>query len=500
MQSHNVLSVLFLSVLVFTSGSIVPVTAEQQWDIQVVSKDATYIGSGYCPINVDSEGNPHIAYSGSPDLGYMSWTGSEWNNQKLQTTAFAYDFELDANDTPHIILGSLDYATWNGTQWDFQTISTDYTVYSSLALDSLGNPHVAYVSGDELKYATQNGSNWVTYTVTTGNLSGIAYRLSLALDSNDTPHIMYYSDVSFVDEKGNTIQSINLNLAVLQNSSWVIEPVLASLKLVAFGNMVLDSAGNPHFLAGQYFYPEGSDTPIRTIEYVRWDGSAWKTQTVTSNVTIHHLGLLALDSEDRPHIIYITKYPQQLMYARWTGTEWKTYHVDWYGTVPICGFNFDLDAMGNPHISYINMPEKNPIKPYNLMYATATLPQLPPLEPLLNITITSPENKTYSTTEVPLTFTANKNVSSTYYNVDGEANVTISGNTTLTNLTNGTHSLTIYAEDTNQNNLVSETVYFTVAKEDDLLQTFLDSPFLLGSTAIIIGVVIVAVYFWNRKK
>jgi hypothetical protein len=471
-------------------------SADATWDIQVVSEDAAYIGSGYCPINVDSMGNPHIAYSGSPDLGYVCWTGSEWNNQKLQTTAFAYDFELDANDTPHITLGSLVYATWNGTQWDFQTISTDYTVYSSLALDSLGNPHVAYASGDELKYATQNGSNWVTHTVTTGNMSGIAYRLSLALDSNNTPHIMYYSDVSFVDEKGNTIQSINLNLAVLQNSSWVIEPVLASLKLVAFGNMVLDSAGNPHFLAGQYFYPEGSDTPIRTIEYVRWDGFAWKTQTVTSNVTIYHLGLLALDSEDRPHIIYITKDPQQLMYARWTGTEWETYHVDRYGiSAPTRGFNFDLDTMGNPHISYITALGNSSYWVRQLKYATTTLPPFP-----LDVSIVSPENKTYTTNEIPLNFTTSKHASSTYYSLDGEANVTLSGNTTLTNLTNGTHSLTIYAEDTNQNNLVSETVYFTVAKEDDLLQTFLDSPFLLGSTAIIIGVVIVAVYFWNRKK
>jgi len=377
------LSLFLLSMLLLTFLSTVPVYADLSWDIQIVSEDASFFGNGYCPIKVDSDGNPHIAYSGSPNLGYASWNGSEWDNQKLQTFGFAHDFVLDANDTPHITLGSLAYATWNGTQWDFQTISTDHTVFSSLALDSSGNPHVAYVSVDKLKYATQNGSNWVTQTVTTANLSGIDYRLSLVLDSNDTPHIMYYSESSFVDKKGNTIRSINLKLAVLQNSRWTIEPVLTSLNLVAFGNMVLDSAGHPHFIVKQYLYPEGSDTRVETIEYVSWDesawgGSAWNTQTVTSNVSLTHLGLLALDSEDSPHIIYITWFPQQLMYARWTGTEWETHHVDEYGLSLSQGFNFVIDSNGNPHISYINVPEKNPIVPYHLMYATATIPDTQP--------------------------------------------------------------------------------------------------------------------------
>jgi hypothetical protein len=468
--------------LVFQSS----VSADATWDIEIVSEEASFIGSGYCPIKVDSEGNPHIVYRGSGHMGYVSWNGSEWINQKGSYPA-PHDLVLDANDTPHITVDSLGYATWNGTQWNIQPIDTGYIPYSSLALDSSGNAHIAYINGDKLRYATQNGSNWSTQTVDTdANLPDIEPTFSLALDSNETPHIMYYSRSSFVDEKGLTIRSMDLKLAVLQNSSWTIEHVPTSLNLVAFGNMVLDSAGHPHFIVKQQFYPEGSDTRRFTVDYFRWDGSAWKTQTVTSNVSLTQLGVLALDSEDRPHIIYVTEYRQQLMYARWTGTEWETHHVDKYWLEPSHGFDFVLDSNGNPHISYIKVPEKSSYTSWHLMYATTTLP--------LDVSIVSPENKTYSTNEVPLKFTTSKPASSTYYSLDGEANVTLTGNTTLTNLPNGTHNLTIYAEDNNGNTEASETIYFTITKEAN------STLLLISAAAITAAAIIILVYVWKKKQ
>jgi hypothetical protein len=93
-----------------------------------------------------------------------------------------------------------------------------------------------------------------------------------------------------------------------------------------------------------------------------------------------------------------------------------------------------------------------------------------------------------------LNFKTNKPISSTYYySLDGEANVAITENTTLTNLTNGTHNLTIYAEDNNGNTEASETIYFTVTKEAD-------STLLLISAAIITAIaIIVVVYVWKTK-
>jgi len=78
------------------------------------------------------------------------------------------------------------------------------------------------------------------------------------------------------------------------------------------------------------------------------------------------------------------------------------------------------------------------------------------------ISILSPENKTYATSSIPLTFTVNEATSWIGYSLDSQENVTIAGNTTLTGLLEGTYSLVIYANDTVGNMGSSSTVCFTI--------------------------------------
>jgi hypothetical protein len=77
------------------------------------------------------------------------------------------------------------------------------------------------------------------------------------------------------------------------------------------------------------------------------------------------------------------------------------------------------------------------------------------------ITIVSPENITYSSSSVGLTFTVNEPTSSIVYSLDGAPNVSAT-NTTLTGLADKSHTLTIYATDLtgNQN---TATIVFTVS-------------------------------------
>jgi hypothetical protein len=79
------------------------------------------------------------------------------------------------------------------------------------------------------------------------------------------------------------------------------------------------------------------------------------------------------------------------------------------------------------------------------------------------ISVLSPENRTYSVTEVPLEYTVNSFFSWAAYSLDGQVNVTITGNTTLAGLSEGPHSIIVYIEDTPGNVGSSEKVYFTVA-------------------------------------
>ena len=102
------------------------------------------------------------------------------------------------------------------------------------------------------------------------------------------------------------------------------------------------------------------------------------------------------------------------------------------------------------------------------------------------------ENKSYYTSDIPLTVATNEVLSKIAYSIDGHEKVTIAGNTTLINLKYGEHNVTVYATD-NAGNTASEIVYFSVAE-----------PF--PTTLIIVTVITVTIigasliiYFKKRK-
>jgi len=119
------------------------------------------------------------------------------------------------------------------------------------------------------------------------------------------------------------------------------------------------------------------------------------------------------------------------------------------------------------------------------------IPEFPDTTPP-TISIISPENKAYAVTNVSLTFTVNEQTFWISCSLDGQANVAIAGNTTLTGLPDGTHNLTVYAKDTAGNTGTSETIYFSI-------EPF---PILIVAAIVIIAVVgaTLLVYFRKIRK
>jgi hypothetical protein len=77
--------------------------------------------------------------------------------------------------------------------------------------------------------------------------------------------------------------------------------------------------------------------------------------------------------------------------------------------------------------------------------------------------VSSPQNKTYSVAYILLKFTSNEPVTQISYSIDGRTKVTISKNSvTLPVLSDGSHSIVIYASDLAGNNGASQIIYFTV--------------------------------------
>jgi hypothetical protein len=91
------------------------------------------------------------------------------------------------------------------------------------------------------------------------------------------------------------------------------------------------------------------------------------------------------------------------------------------------------------------------------------------------------ENQAYSVNKgasgsVPLTFTVNEATSWMGYSLDNQANVTITGNTTLTGLASEPHNVIVYANDTYGNMGSSDKVYFTRIVNDVAVLNVTVSP------------------------
>ncbi len=106
-------------------------------------------------------------------------------------------------------------------------------------------------------------------------------------------------------------------------------------------------------------------------------------------------------------------------------------------------------------------------------------------------------NGNYSSGSVPLTFTFNTQVSSVGYSLDNKANVSITGNTTLTGLSNGIHNLTVYANYDKADAYILSSIIFTVTSQ---AETPLTQTAAIAGVAISVTVIAATALLLYRKK
>jgi N-acetylneuraminic acid mutarotase len=155
------------------------------------------------------------------------------------------------------------------------------------------------------------------------------------------------------------------------------------------------------------------------------------------------------------------------------------------------GFNNPTNVVGFSAFGPVATNEQYFPIGYGTPDPTYVLEHTPP-----KISVLSPLNQTYGNSSVPLVFTINKAVNWTAYNLDEGKNATIAGNCSITDILNGVHSITVYANDTYGNMGASETLTFTIAKPEPF-------PTTLAATASGLSVAVVGlgllVYFKKRR-
>jgi hypothetical protein len=137
-------------------------------------------------------------------------------------------------------------------------------------------------------------------------------------------------------------------------------------------------------------------------------------------------------------------------------TEWMGYSLDNQANVTIMGETELLNLSQGAHniILYANDSFSNMGSSNRVFFSVDTIAP--------NIVIMLPQNQSYSSTDIQLTFKMNKTAAWIAYSLDGQQNVTIIGNVTLPALSDGSHRLTVYATD-EIGNSGSKTVYFNIA-------------------------------------
>ena len=204
-----------------------------------------------------------------------------------------------------------------------------------MALDSQGNPHVAYftmVGGVYmLRYAYRQGGIWVYRD---GHPDWVAYDCHLILDSLDHAHIVFNDTRPEADY-----------YSTYDGASWTHETVIDS---GAFGwnSLAFDREGIPNI---SYWRGAFGPPPNYSLWFAQKDGGTWNSYVVDPTNQDAKRGWenkLVMTFDDTMHIAYHCHNESLLKHAWGDGPSWSNEVVDhigpYWASIGFCADGNDL--------------------------------------------------------------------------------------------------------------------------------------------------------------
>lgn len=142
-------------------------------------------------------------------------------------------------------------------------------------------------------------------------------------------------------------------------------------------------------------------------------------------------------------------------------------------------------------IIYEDSPQSVNIYGYKQLFYWDSYSPPPP-----EISILSPENTTYTMNNVSLTFTVNKPVTWMAYSLDAQEQVPITENTTLYNLPEGPHNITIHAKDEFESTGTSKTISFNIDTPEPFPTVIIVAASATSAVMVVMGLLL---YLKKRK-
>ncbi len=239
---------------------------------------------------------------------------------------------LDSLGEPRVAFHSLSgrdlrYASWDGGTWSVEPVDTlgDQGYCSSLALDAAGNPHIAYWDRSllRLRYAWKESEAWHYETVDSG-WGGID--VALRLDALDRPHITYAAPLTFwYAERG--------------PAGWtrtLVDPSVQGYE----SDLAIDSSGRVHIVY--------QDELRGDLHYALKNGALWSYELVDSTDVVGKGCRLALDAAGTPYVAYFDWSNTLVRVAVRSGGGWIVERTGLAGGEP----SIALDPAGSPHFAY----------------------------------------------------------------------------------------------------------------------------------------------------
>jgi hypothetical protein len=287
-----------------------PASAAHTWLLLPIDTISDRWDQNRISMEIDAQGRTHLAYRSHDQLHYARVSGSSIDTQVLSAAPYDSDYSLalDPQGQPHLAVVQnhvLLYATRSGDTWLFETISAPgetcggYPYAVSLAIDVSGTPHISYRAASAVLYATYGVTGWITQTVDAGMQGSSSSALAVTPDG--VPRIAYESwDLVAMTD--------TLKYAVWNGGGWDIQTIEQnSLLDVGPSTLVrlrLDRDAQPHVL---YFKDSDSGPSWKIPIYASLEGSSWVTEVVPGTFAAAW-GDLALDTTDRPHVVYAGSY------------------------------------------------------------------------------------------------------------------------------------------------------------------------------------------------
>ena len=343
---------------------------ENIWQAEIVPNVPSYHYGMWSSIALFNN-EPYIAYEDATAYGLVKLahkTGGQWiletvdGDPALPNQAlFAggpISLKLDHLGRPNVAYYSsegLRWAAFNGTAWTYNKVdASTQPIGISLVLDADDHAHIAFFDAGGgtqygLYYVHWNGSGWdqnhfqVSASVWNDGYKGTSS--ALALDTNGIPII------AFSDPGTGQLRINKLNGSPdFSDARWT-NTVVMGASYSAYPSLAIDSANRPHVV-----YQRAEPGTNTVLQHARFTGTNWLVTTADAGGPAHYdvgaNSCLVLDPQQRPRVSYWDTTMNTIRYAHFDGTTWLAHLVDPGNHVGLFSTSLALDSWGAPHLSY----------------------------------------------------------------------------------------------------------------------------------------------------